>query len=121
VDVDDIGRACASILSSPVRHAGKAYDITGPAALSFDDVADTLTRVLGRRIAYRPAWTLLYVLDEVRRGRPAMMAVVMAVLYTVQRRGKAAPVCGDLMTLIGTDGGDLASYVERERAAFVPA
>jgi NAD(P)H dehydrogenase (quinone) len=36
----------------PREHDGRTYDLTGPQALTLDDVADALTRFSGRRITY---------------------------------------------------------------------
>jgi uncharacterized protein YbjT (DUF2867 family) len=120
LDADDIGRACAAVLAAPTEHDGRGYELTGPEALTFGGVAEVMTQVLGRSIRYRPASVPGFVLREVRRGRPASMALVMAALYTVQRVGRAAPFRPDLERLTGRAPTSLAAYVARERAAFAP-
>jgi uncharacterized protein YbjT (DUF2867 family) len=119
LDVDDVGRAVAAILRDPARHAGRSYALTGPEALTFGDVARTLTEVLGREVRYRPRSVPGFVLGEVRHGRSLGLAVVMAALYTVQRLGRAAPVRPDFTDLTGAPPGDLRTYLARERDAFV--
>ena len=120
LDADDIGRACAAVLAAPAAHDGRGYDLTGPEALTFDEVAEVLTRVLGRPIRYRPASVPGFVWRELRQGRALPLALVMAALYTVQRVGRAAPVRPDLARLTGRAPTCLADYVTRERAAFAP-
>jgi uncharacterized protein YbjT (DUF2867 family) len=51
VDTRDVGAVAAVVLTEP-GHAGARYDVTGPEALSYADVASTLTRALGRQITY---------------------------------------------------------------------
>ena len=51
VDTADVGAVAAVVLTNP-GHAGKTYDVTGPQALSYDDVASTLSSRLGRRVEY---------------------------------------------------------------------
>jgi len=51
VDTADVGAVAAVVLTNP-GHDGKAYDVTGPEALSYDDVASKLSARLGRRIEY---------------------------------------------------------------------
>ena len=51
VDVRDIAAVAAAALTEP-GHADKAYDITGPEALSYADVAAILTRVLGHDVKH---------------------------------------------------------------------
>ena len=51
VDTRDVAAAAAVVLTEP-GHAGAHYDATGPEATSYTDVADKLTRALGRQITY---------------------------------------------------------------------
>lgn len=121
LDADDIGRACAAVLAAPADHDGQGYDLTGPEALTFGEVAEVMTRVLGRSIRYRPTSVPGFALREVRNGRPVSMALVMAALYTVQRVGRAAPVRPDFERLTHRAPTSLADYVARERTEFAPA
>lgn len=50
-DTRDIGAVIAKVLSSD-GHEGQSYALTGPQALSFADVAEIFSKVLGRKIAY---------------------------------------------------------------------
>ena len=49
----DIGRVAAGVLADPARHIGKTYRPTGPELLSPGDIADILTRVVGRKVRYQ--------------------------------------------------------------------
>lgn len=118
LDVEDVGRAAACVLADRQAQAGRAYDLTGPEALTFDDVAHIMTEALGRPIRYRARSAPRFVWDQVRAGRPASMALVMAALYTAQRMGRAAPVRADFERLTGRAPTMLAAYAEREEAAF---
>jgi uncharacterized protein YbjT (DUF2867 family) len=51
IDVRDITDAACSVLCDPAAHVGKIYSLTGPASISFVDVAATLTRLLGRQVS----------------------------------------------------------------------
>src|SRR5215470_723035 len=54
VDARDIAAVIVAVLTDPPdRHAGRIHLVTGPAALSFDQVAETLTQVLRRPVRYR--------------------------------------------------------------------
>src|SRR3981189_1140209 len=52
IAAEDQGRAIAAILNYPAEHAGKIYPLFGPKELTQYEVADILTRVLGRKITY---------------------------------------------------------------------
>jgi uncharacterized protein YbjT (DUF2867 family) len=51
IDARDIGEVAARVLTQE-GHDGKVYTLTGPAAISFDDVAEALTDVLGKDVRY---------------------------------------------------------------------
>jgi uncharacterized protein YbjT (DUF2867 family) len=50
-DVRDIGAFCAEVLTGE-GHAGQSYEITGPEVLSFYDVAERFSEVLGEKVEY---------------------------------------------------------------------
>ena len=52
-DARDIGAVCAEVLTGD-GHAGQSYEITGPEVLSFFDVADRFSEVLGEKVEYVP-------------------------------------------------------------------
>jgi uncharacterized protein YbjT (DUF2867 family) len=52
-DARDIGAVCAEVLTGK-GHAGKSYEITGPEVLTFHQVAERFSAVLGKKIEYVP-------------------------------------------------------------------
>ena len=52
ITAEDQGRAIAAILANPTGHAGKTYELYGPTELGQGDIAEILTKVLGRKITY---------------------------------------------------------------------
>jgi uncharacterized protein YbjT (DUF2867 family) len=51
IDARDIGEVAAKILSEG-GHEGKVYTLTGPTTISFHDVAEALSEVLGKEVSY---------------------------------------------------------------------
>lgn len=49
----DVARTAVAVLRDPSAHAGRTYDLTGPEALSFADIAATIARVRGREVSFR--------------------------------------------------------------------
>ncbi len=70
VDARDVAAVAVSTLTES-GHEGKVYDVTGPEALSHDDLAATLGRLLARPIRYQniPLW--LFRLAARARRTPA--------------------------------------------------
>ncbi len=52
VTSEDIARVIVAVLEDPRPHIGKTYDVTGPEAMTQDDIAAVFARVLGRPVAY---------------------------------------------------------------------
>lgn len=52
---EDIAAVNVETLIDPDTHGGKVYRPTGPSLISPGQIVDTLSRVLGRPISYRPA------------------------------------------------------------------
>ncbi len=53
IDARDIGEVAAKVLTEE-GHEGKTYTLTGPAAISFHDIAEMLSEVLGKKVDYIP-------------------------------------------------------------------
>ena len=52
VDVRDIAAVAVKALTEPTTHAGQAYTLTGPEAMTYDELAKELSKVLGRSISH---------------------------------------------------------------------
>jgi uncharacterized protein YbjT (DUF2867 family) len=87
VDVRDIARFSAAIILEGPIHYGKQYEVTGPAALSIDSVADIISCVTRQHVGYIPLQeqTARHVMESL--GIPSWMAVGMLELYAQQRIG----------------------------------
>lgn len=48
----DLARVAAQIMFDPIPHIGKSYVLTGVERLSFSEIADVFTKLLGRRVVY---------------------------------------------------------------------
>ncbi len=87
---EDIARVAVAALLEPERHDRRIYRPTGPRLLSGRDIAETLSRTLGRRITlmHMPSW--LY--DKALRaaGLSPFMQLQMRTYNEEQRRGTFA-------------------------------
>lgn len=66
IDIRDIGAVAAKVLTSD-GHQGKTYTLTGPASISFHDVAAGLSKALGKEVNYRDV--------PLEAGREAMLGM----------------------------------------------
>jgi uncharacterized protein YbjT (DUF2867 family) len=52
IDGRDVGVFAAKVIEHPDRHAGKIYNPTGPESIDMSSAAETLSRVVGKRVNY---------------------------------------------------------------------
>jgi uncharacterized protein YbjT (DUF2867 family) len=111
VDVRDVARAAAAVVAGK-GHEGKAYELTGPEALSLHDVADRIGAVLRRQVVYvdqPPAKVLSALLAaEV----PEWLAKDLTALYEYLGQGKMAQVSRDVATLTGAPASNFDRFAE---------
>jgi uncharacterized protein YbjT (DUF2867 family) len=81
VDADDIADVVTAALTED-GHAGQVYELTGPAALTFGEVARLLSAASGRPVRYRPVSTDEFVAAAVGAGVSAEAADGLAALFT---------------------------------------
>ena len=65
---EDIGRVAAGVLADPAPHIGKCYRPTGPELLSPHDIAEILTRVVGRKINYQEVTLKMFLKAATAQG-----------------------------------------------------
>lgn len=121
IDTRDIGDAAATVFVDPSPHRGRGYTLTGPEAVTFDDVAAILTSSLGRPIRYVPASVLGYAGHLREQRLPLAQVVVQTVLHTGLRRGDAQTVDRSLEQLLGHRGRTLEEYVTDHVTTWQPA
>lgn len=89
VAASDVAAVAATALLDPAAHRNRAWTPTGPAALTYAEVAAILTRVLGRPIRYTRPGAVRYVWHAQRElAMPPAMALVTTAIYTVARLGR---------------------------------
>ncbi len=110
IDVRDIAAVAALALTQP-GHTGKAYTLTGGQALGYEDVARTMTAVLGRQVIYRNPSILTFVRRMRQRDLALGFILVMVGIYTTARLGLAATVTPDVAILLGQAPITLQQFV----------
>jgi uncharacterized protein YbjT (DUF2867 family) len=52
IDVRDLAAVIAKVLISPAEHAGKTYELNGPEAFTYAQIADKISRAVGRPVRF---------------------------------------------------------------------
>jgi uncharacterized protein YbjT (DUF2867 family) len=122
VDARDVAAVAAELAAGPDQqagqHAGRSYRLTGPALISYADVAAVLSEVLGRPVAYR-----LVSFEEDRAamiagGVPAVIAEMNAQAFSLIAEGDAAWRSEDIPTLLGRPARSYRQFATDFAAAF---
>ena len=122
VDVRDIGAVASLVLTSTSReHLNRGYELTGSEALTYYEVAQILTTVLGRPITYRDPSVLRFVWQKWRKERtPLGFAMIMVALYTVSKLGKAAGLTDETEQLLRRSPIAFRQFAEDYRTVWMP-
>lgn len=119
IDAEDIGELIAKVLSEPEKHQNTAYAITGPEAIDYWQVAEILTKHLGRKISYAnasPSLAKKYWISI--RGLDKEYATVMGMLYMMTRLGTAKKVTDGFEKVMGKQPQTFEQFVAKNLAAW---
>lgn len=120
IDTRDVADAAATVIQTPALH-GTVQPLTGPAALSFPEIAGILSDVLGRAIGYVPVPGSVLRDGYAARGVPDWLADVAIGLDTGMQQSRHAAVTAHLPALLGRPPRTVADFVRAHQGAFSPA
>jgi uncharacterized protein YbjT (DUF2867 family) len=100
VDVRD-NAAVATFALTQAGHKGEIYELTGPELLSYEDVATTLSNVLGRPVTYVDVPLEAAKESMVKGGMPEWNAAAVTELYATFAAGSAARTTDTIERITG--------------------
>lgn len=117
IDARDISSVAAALLTKG-GHENKAYELTGPEALSNDEVAEILSSVTGKTITYVPVSD-----DDVRQamqagGMPDWLVESLIELYQIKRAGETSAVSPAVEQITGKPAITFAQFTRDHVEAF---
>lgn len=110
IDVRDIAAVAVQTLIED-GHQSRAYTLTGKEALTYYEVANIFTSVLGKPIRYNPS-LLKFVRQMHSSGLSMDFILVMIAIYTTARLGLAGEVTSDTEQLLNRSPITIRQYVE---------
>lgn len=117
VDARDVAAVAVAALTAP-GHVGKTHTITGAEALSFDDIAATLSAATGRRILYRDLSLADARRQLVEAGLPDWLINVRLEFSAVLRANYAATVTQTVAAVTGRPPRTFAAFAQEHAALF---
>lgn len=119
VDTDDIADvAVASLLDE--KHNGKTYQLTGPRSLTFIDVIEEISEVIGRDISFTPIALPAYVNVMRQQGVPDDFVWLIEYLFSeVLGNPSNSEITNDIEIVLGRKPKDFLDYVKETAATGI--
>jgi uncharacterized protein YbjT (DUF2867 family) len=119
VDARDIAAVIAATLSDPIdRHAGRIHLVTGPAAVTYDEIAQTVSHAVGRTVRYVDLTDDQMRAGLLAAGQSAWQATALVELNTYARQGHASVVTDTVERVTGRPARPLEQWIRDHAASF---
>lgn len=119
IDARDIGRVAAAVFTSP-GHLRKAYTLSGEKSLSYKQVAEIMTEVLGWPIRYRRPSEQEYLAALATEGAPGDYLAVQKMIHRVVRMNISAFPNRMVQRLTGAPATRFEQFVRDYAAVWTP-
>jgi uncharacterized protein YbjT (DUF2867 family) len=116
VDVRDIAAVAAVALTEP-GHEGQTYTITGPAAITHEEIAAALSTAIGREITFVDAPPEVFA-ESLREVLPPWQIGGLLEDYAHYARGGAAAVYPTVTEVTGQEPRDIGQFARDYADAF---
>lgn len=117
VDTRDVGAVAATVLRDPAAHASKEYTLTGPVAVSYEEVAKALSAIAGHVVTYEAVPPVEYENRLRAVGIPDWRAYDLAHIASAYGISENI-VSPDIATLLGRQPGSLSEFLEDYRKVY---
>lgn len=111
VDVRDIAAVAVKALTEST-HAGQAYTLTGSEAMTYDELANELSKVLGRSISHISLSPSDLKHGMLAEGMPEAIAERMLDLERYYRENRASLITNDIKQVTGHEPRRFAQYMQ---------
>jgi uncharacterized protein YbjT (DUF2867 family) len=117
IDTRDISSAAAAVLVES-GHDGKRYDLTGGESLSNDEIAEILSKTLGRKISYVNIPAAKAAESMAGSGMPAWLVTLLSELFAFGAAGNLAAVKPDTEAILKRKPITFLQFVQDHRQSF---
>jgi uncharacterized protein YbjT (DUF2867 family) len=118
IDVRDIAGAAANILLSPEKHYGQTYELNGPEACTYAELATRISRVAGKPVAYVDIPEAAQRKSMLELGMPAWQVEALLALQQYYLSGKGGDLDQILSGLLQRAPRTLDAFLEESASAF---
>ena len=117
IDPRDVGAVGAAVLTSR-GHEGRSYVLTGPAAVTYAEIADALSAATGGPVEYVDVPPAAAHGAFAQAGMPDWLIGQLDGVFELIRRGRFAPTTDAVRVLTGREPRTFARFAREHAAAF---
>ena len=115
VDVEDIADVVTAALTEP-GHVFETYEVTGPRALTFNELARELSQIAQRPVEFVQIPKEAFSQAITESGAPDDVAWLLNYLFETVLDGRNAHVCDGVKRALGREPTDFAEFARRAAA-----
>ncbi|PSL35433.1 SDR family oxidoreductase [Chitinophaga ginsengisoli] len=108
----DLAEAGVAVLTGQ-GHENRSYELTGPAAVSFEEIAAKISAVTGKNVSYVSPTPEVFTAELTKAGVPAEYIGLFAGFSEATKEGEFASISTDLEKLTGRKGGSVEAFLEQ--------
>lgn len=121
IDAEDIAAVAATTLADPAGHAGAAYSLTGPQALTVAEAAALISEATGQTIAHLDLDRETWIAGAIATGVPAEYAAVLRPLTEIVASGNGSRPNGMVEQITGKAPRTFRDFAQKNAAAWSEA
>jgi uncharacterized protein YbjT (DUF2867 family) len=118
LDVRDIAAAVARVLDSTDEHAGKTYELNGPEAVTFAELADRISRIANRPVKFVDIPEAAQRKSMLDSGMPEWLVEALLDLQRYYTNGQGGSVTEVLPLLLGRPPVKLDQFLVEFKGQF---
>ncbi len=116
VDVTDVGKVGAHVLSNTENHFKVAYDLTSRKVLDFQQMAALLSLGLDKKIKYQSPNLLFFYLRKKREGMDSTFILIMMMLHYLPRFRSKPIITENIRNITGDKPSTFLEFVIENKA-----
>lgn len=117
VDTRDIAEVAARILTTD-GHESQVYTLTSPYASTYDEIAQDLSEILGRKVTYQAQAPEDFESDLLKQATPDWRAYDLAYISKAYPNGSKQLVTSDIEKLLGREARNIKEFLTDHQSVF---
>jgi uncharacterized protein YbjT (DUF2867 family) len=119
IDAEDIAEVAAETLADPDAHAGAAYALTGPEAMTMSQAAAVIASVTGKAVRHNDIDPELWIQGAVATGVPAEYAEMLRMLTRTIASGMGSRPNDNVQKITGAPPTSFVEFARRTAQAWI--